>query len=109
MKFKIGLSIVIGIFALIFLVNEFQIFGINFWGTRMENAKRGVYEKSQSYVQGKKQELVRYHHEWKQADEIGKKAIESTVRHSFSEFNEDASGNELSTEMYSFLKKCKYN
>ena len=41
---------IIGLFALIFLANEFSIFGVKFWGVRKENARREVFEQTQSYV-----------------------------------------------------------
>ena len=86
----ITLGCIIGLFAIIFLTNEFEIFGIKFWGVRKENAKREVFENTQSYVESKRQELVKLHHEWsmtKEADE--KRIIENSIRHNFANFNAD--------------------
>jgi hypothetical protein len=74
---------VIGLFLLIFLANEFEIFGVKFWGVRKENARREVFEQTQ------RQELVKYHHEWVNASDEDKKAIESTIRQSFANFDKD--------------------
>ena len=80
---------IIGFFALIVLVNEFEIAGVKFWGVRKENARREVFEQTQSYVEGKRQDLIKYHHEWVNASDDDKVAIEFTIRQSFSQFNED--------------------
>lgn len=101
----ITIGCILGLFILIFATNEFEIFGIKFWGVRRENAKREVFEQTQSYVDGKRQDLVKYHHEWMSADSTNKLAIESTVRISFADFDESKI---QEPEMYDFLKKCKY-
>lgn len=97
---------IIGLFALIFLSNEFSIFGTKFWGVRSENARREVFEQNQSYVEGKRQELIKLHHEWNKSDADGKLAIEATIRMSFANFDE----HKLSEfpELYNFLKEVKY-
>jgi len=93
---------ILALFVLIFLANEFEIFGVKFWGVRKENAKREVFEQTQSYVEGKRQDLVRYHHEWVNADEDSKKSIEATIRVSFANFDESKITN---PEMYGFLHR----
>lgn len=102
-------QIVLGIvafFALIVLVNEFEIAGIKFWGVRKENARREVFEQTQSYVEGKRQDLIKYHHEWVNASAEDKIAIEFTIRESFSQFSEDKYLIDQ-PELYSFLKQIK--
>ena len=74
---------IIGLFALIFAANEFEIFGTRFWGVRKENARREVFEQTQSYYDGKRQQLAKYHHEWIKADNDSKIAVEATIRSSF--------------------------
>jgi RNA-splicing ligase RtcB len=94
------------IFGTSFIGQEWDIFSIHYWGVRKENARREVFENTQSYVEGKRQDLIRYHHEWVNASPEDKKAIESTVRQAFSEFDENKF---IETrEMYDFLKHCKY-
>ena len=107
MKTKVTLSIVgafLALFALIFVVNEFQIFGIKFWGVRTENAKREVFEQTQSYVEGKRQELIKYHHEWMNTPEDGRLALEAVIRQSFA--NLDAS-KITDPDLYDFLRRIK--
>ena len=83
------IAIIASLFLLIFLANEFEIFGVRFWGVRRENARREVFEQTQSYVEGKRQDLIRYHHEWMNASADDKISIEATIRMSFSNFNPD--------------------
>lgn len=97
---------IIGFFALIVLVNEFEIAGVKFWGVRKENARREVFEQTQSYVEGKRQDLIKYHHEWVNASDDDKVAIEFTIRQSFSQFNEDKYLVDQ-PELLSFLKTIK--
>lgn len=97
---------IIGFFALIVLVNEFEIAGVKFWGVRKENARREVFEQTQSYVEGKRQDLIKYHHEWVNASDDDKVAIEFTIRQSFSQFNEDKYLVDQ-PELLSFLKDIK--
>ena len=97
---------VLGVFLLIGAVNEFEIFGIKFWGVRSENAKREVFEQTQSYVEGKRQELTKYHHEWVNADVVAKGAIEATIRMSFASFDENKYLTD-SPELYTFLRDIK--
>lgn len=106
-NFFIGLGCFLAFIAFIFFVNEFNIFGVKFWGVRSENARREVFEQTQSYVEGKRQELVKYHHEWTLADADSKIIIENTIRQSFA--NVDDKIFENSPELYSFLTKIKNN
>lgn len=99
------IGVILAFLALIFLANEFEIFGTKFWGVRKENARREVYENTQSYVEGKRQELIKLHHEWMNASADDKSAIESTVRLNFANFDERKIDQ---PELYSFLKYVKY-
>lgn len=106
---KIGLSIfgvIAGLFLLVFLANEFEIFGVRYWGVRKEDARREVFEQTQSYVEGKRQELVKLHHEWGKASKEDKPAIEATIRHSFSNFDPEKIQQQ---ELRNFLEKILYN
>lgn len=101
----ITLSSIVGLFLLIVIANEFSIFGTRFWGVRQENARREVFEQSQSYVEGKRQELIKLHHEWQKAGADEKTAIEATIRMNFANFDENKIEQ---SELYSFLKTIKY-
>ena len=67
---------VLAFLALIVVVNEFEIAGLKFWGVRKENVRREIFEQTQSYVEGKRQDLIKYHHEWVNASDEDKIAIE---------------------------------
>ena len=66
---------------------------------------REVFEQTQSYIEGKREELIKCHHEWMLADKDNKIAIEGVVRQSFANFD-DTKIND--PELYEFLKKVKY-
>ena len=101
----ITIGSIIVLFILIFAANEFEIFGTKFWGVRKENARREVFEQTQSYVEGKRQELIKLHHEWNKANADDKIAIEATIRMNFANFDESKIEQ---PELYSFLKTIKY-
>ena len=103
-KTLIVIGSIIGLFLLIFLTNEFSIFGTKFQGVRQQNARREVFENTQSYVEGKRQEIIKMHHEWNKASPEDKIAIETTIRMSFANFDE----NNFEEPLYSFLKTIKY-
>jgi hypothetical protein len=59
-----------------------------FWAPKYENVKRKTFEQTQSYIEGKRQDLAKYHHEWVTAsDSTDKKAIEALVRQQFANVN----------------------
>ena len=100
----IAILVIIGLFAFTFLANEFEIFGIRFWGVRAENARREVFEQTQSYVEGKRQELTKYRLEYqREKDPIAKEAIRQTIIQSMANFNES----KLPTDLQSFLEQLK--
>jgi len=97
--------VILALVLSVFLINEFQIFGIKFWGVRTENAKREVFEETKSYNQGMEQDLVRIHHEWVLAKSEDKPAIESTIRLRFGSYDEEKIN---SLELRNFLREIKY-
>jgi len=71
-----------------------------------EDAKREVFEQSQSYVEGKRQEALKFYREYQTADsEVEKGAIVEMVAHSFSNFDEE----KLKGNVKVFVYNCKYN
>lgn len=73
-------------------------------GKAQENARREVFEQTQSYVGGKIQELSKLKHEWNMSDEDGKITIESIVRSSFANFDETKIQD---PNLYSFLQSVR--
>ena len=74
-------------------------------GKAQKNADREVFEESQSYVEGKRQEAQKLYKEYLQADnEEDKATIEQIVSMSFANFDES----KLSPVLKSFVYNCKY-
>jgi hypothetical protein len=81
-NFLITIGVIVGLVAFTFAANEFEIFGIRFWGVRSENARTEVYHQSQSYTDGKALELNKYELEYKESkDPQEKEAIRQTIIH----------------------------
>lgn len=71
-----------------------------------ENAKREVFEQTQSYVEGKRQAALKYYIEYQKADEEQKIALRNIIILEFANFNEDEY---LTGELHEFIHNCKYN
>ena len=70
-----------------------------------ENAKREVFEQTQSYVEGKRQAALKYYKEYQQADESSKQGLKNIIAQDFANFDEDKY---LTGELRNFIKDCKY-
>lgn len=74
---------VLGLFALVFLVfffNSVDLASFKFFAPKYENARREVFENTQSYVEGKRQEVSKYRLEYLRAkDPAEKNAIRMTI------------------------------
>jgi len=106
----IGILTIVGILALAFCLEYFNLVGYRFFGIRYQDNQRKIYEHSQSYVEGKKNDINRSMLELKSSkDKITRLAIKNMVAHSFSEFNEDDPSYNLTSEEKDFLKDMKYS
>jgi hypothetical protein len=92
------------IIALIFGLGYVGVFHTKTIGKAQQNANREVFEQTQSYVEGKRQELIKDYHEWLNAKSEDKIAIEGIIRQSFANFDEDKY---LTGDLYNFLHKIK--
>jgi hypothetical protein len=101
-----GLIGLIVIIALSFGLGYTGVFYTKTVGKSQQNANRTVFEQTQSYVEGKRQELVKFHHEWMLANDQDKKSIEAVIRQSFANFDDNKIED---VELYQFLKQCKNN
>ncbi|MBE2188435.1 MAG: hypothetical protein KGZ71_09975 [Desulfobulbaceae bacterium] len=70
-----------------------------------QDAKRKVFEQTQSYVEGKRQSALKYYKEYQNADESGKQALKNIVSQDFANFDEDKY---LSGFLRDFIRECKY-
>ena len=98
---KIGYVILF--FVAIIAVTYFGLLHYKWFAPKFENARREVFENTRSYNQAKLQELAKYRLEYMQANEDGKLAIASTIRHRFADYN----SKELPLELRNFLEKIR--
>jgi len=90
-------------FLLAFATGAFEIGYMHTIGVEKENARREIFEHSNSYVRGKEAEALKLYNEYRTTTD--KKAVESAVRLMFKDFDEELLN---SGELRSFVKKCKY-
>ena len=104
----VGLS-VLGLLILLALPYVFGIYELQFYKfyqPKKEGVRREVFKQTRSYNEAKLQELIKYRLEYLRAtDEVEKKAIASTIRHAFAEYD----SNKLPSELKAFLDEIKYN
>lgn len=100
-------AVLVLFFALIFSLQWVGVVNYQFFGEMKQEADREIFEESQSYVEGKRQQILKYHSEYMKADsEQEKKAILFTVRQATANFDEDKY---LKSEgLTDFVKKAKY-
>lgn len=105
----IFLSVIVFFGAIIGLSYGFGWIGVHQTktiGKAQQNAERTVFEETQSYVEGKRQEALKLYKEYKMCkDEESKEALKMIVSQSFANFDE----NKLSDELNTFIYQCKYN
>ena len=79
--------LIIGLLITGFVVDYSGLMWKRTIGVADANADQQIFIKSQAYIQGKIQDLAKIHHEYINADEVGKKALASLVRHDFADFD----------------------
>lgn len=100
------LSVIIVILGLSLSFGWFDVFYTKTVGKAKQNAQREVFEQTQSYVEGMRQDAIKLFKEYNQAKTPeDKKIIANTVAHKFSNFDQSKI---TEPELYSFIKKCKY-
>ena len=78
-----------------------------FFGPKHAAVRREVFKQTRSYNEGKEQELIKLRLEYLQANDVeAKRAIASTIRHSFADYDESLLD---SSELRAFLKQIKYS
>jgi hypothetical protein len=85
----------------------FGVFQTKTVGKAQQNADRAVFEETQSYVEGKRQALTRYHSQWAAASADDKITIEATVRMEFASFSEEKYLKDDYPILYNFLRDIK--
>lgn len=70
-----------------------------------QNAKREVFEQTQSYIEGKRQAAIKYYKEYKESSDNEKDGLMAIVSQDFANFDEDKY---LNGELRAFIMDCKY-
>jgi len=100
----ISLAGLVLVIALSFAFGWTNVFYTKTVGKAKQDAKREVFEQTQSYVEGKRQEALKFYKEYKAAEIKDRVAIEEMVSHSFANFDEQ----KLSDPLKAFVYNCKY-
>lgn len=104
--FLIGLISLIGLVALSFVFGWTDILFTKTVGKAQQNANREVFEQTQSYVEGKRQELTKYRLEYMQSKTAqDSNAIKMTILQDFANFD----NTKLPPELKSFLESLQNN
>lgn len=110
---KIVGYVVLGIVSIVLLLSA--AFGLEwaglkwegFFGPRWGAVRREVFKQTRSYNEGMEQQLIKLRLEYLRADsEEVKRAIASTIRHQFADYDESLLD---SAELRAFLKMIKYS
>ena len=100
--------VVLGIVGIIAMAFALEVGGLqwkSYFGPKHADVERKTFEKTRSFNEGKKQELIRYRLEYvREDDPVAREAILSTVRMAFADYNEE----ELDGELREFLWIAKY-
>lgn len=98
---------------IVMLVLEFGFGYVNIFRTNTivkqqklasRNVEREVYEQSESFVEGKRQDALKYYQEYMKSDSSSKETIKGFVSTAFSNFDEEL----LAPELRDFVHNCKY-
>jgi hypothetical protein len=77
--FFVGFLILLGVYGLGFVATGGDLAIYRFWAPKQENAKRVVFENTQSYVQGKTEYLNQLRLDYETADGRQKEALRRTI------------------------------
>lgn len=86
-KVLCALAGLMAVLAFVFGLNYFGLVSFRFFAPKYENAKREVFEQTQSFVEGKRQSLTKHYNEWRKSDAEEKAAIRIVVLQEFANFD----------------------
>lgn len=98
--FLVLLAVMAGLFIVGFIATGGDLAMYRFWAPKQENAKRVVFENTQSYVQGKQEYISRLRYQYQTADGAQKDALRSLILSEAA--NVDTS--KLSPDVQSFIR-----
>lgn len=100
----LGIALLVG---LSFGTGMLDVFYTKTIGKAKQNAKREVFEETNSFTKAKRQEVIKYYKEWKEAETLeDKKAIENVLSLSLADFDEDRFIKDA--KLLSWIKNVKY-
>ncbi len=106
-KTKITLIVIasfIGLIGLSWGLEYLNIIRLGIFKPMRENVEREVFENTQSYVEGKRQEALKYRLEYMRADSADKVALQMVIVQSFANFDEE----KLPLTLRNFIYDLKY-
>lgn len=99
-----GILSLLAIVGLVFFMNGLGLVSFKFFEPKMENARREVFENSQSFVHGKIQEISKYRLEYELAkDEADRKALRNAILRAASTVDLD----KLPTDISMFVRQMQ--
>lgn len=87
-RFFSWMGISIGVPLVVFLLSYFGLGMYRYFAPKQEDARREVFENTQSFVQGKNQDLAKYYLEY-QGDETKRAAIAAVIQSQFAYVDAD--------------------
>jgi len=92
-EFKTAVMVIVGLIAVIIFVAVLKIGYTKYLAVPQENARRDVYEQTQSYAHGKTQELAKYYEEYQDGSMEDKEVIKNLIQLNFTTFDENTIDN----------------
>ena len=74
------------LFGTLFVGQYFAWWNLSFFGPKVENTRREIFENTQSYVESRRQALTKYYREFCQSDNESKCAIRDLMLQDFANF-----------------------
>ena len=100
----LGIALLVG---LSFGTGMLDVFYTKTVGKAKQNAKREVFEETNSFTKAKRQEIIKYYKEWKEAETLeDKEGIETILSLSLADFDEDRFIKDA--KLLSWVKTVKY-
>ena len=81
------LASIILFFAAMFGLQYLGLVNYKLFAPKYQNAQREVFENTQSFTEGKRQDLIKYYHEWLNSDKDGKNALKELVIEDFASYD----------------------
>lgn len=75
------------VMVVVFCLQWLGIINYRFFASKREDARREVFENTQSFVEAKRQAITKYYNEWRVANDENKAAIRMVVLQEFANFD----------------------